>query len=179
MRLRPLVLALLAVVLLAIPLSASAAPPPVPRIAYVDMQRVMNELEEAKLAKARLQKWLEARQKEIDAQQEAIRKEKEAFDKAASTMKEEARVQKANELQQKVMEIGQRWERSRLESADRERKEMAPILTKLDEIVAGIARRDGITWVFEKREAGVLYADAAFDLTNEVIRRYNAAPAKK
>ena len=45
----------------------------------MDYQRVMLEVEDGKAAKARLQKWLESRQKEIDKEQEALRKEKETW----------------------------------------------------------------------------------------------------
>lgn len=177
MRLPPVLAALLAVVLVALPLSAVAAPPPVPRIAYVDMQRVLLEVDDAKAVKARLQKWLETRQRDLDAEQDALRKEKETLDRQTSSMTDALRQQKANELQQKVNRLTEKWEKSRAEAAERERKEMEPIQTKIEEIVAGIARREGITWVFDKRGSGVMYVDAAFDLTGEVIRTYNAARA--
>jgi outer membrane protein len=80
------------------------------KIGYVDYQRILLDVSDGKAAKARLQKWLEARQKEIDSQQEVLRKEKETLDKQASAMSEETRIQKATELQKKVYELAQKWE---------------------------------------------------------------------
>ena len=37
-------------------------------------------------------------------------------------------------------------------------------------------KRDGLAFVLEKQEAGLFYAQTQFDLTNEVIRAYNALP---
>jgi outer membrane protein len=125
------------------------------KIGYVDYQRVLLEVSDGKAAKARLQKWLEARQKEIDSQQEALRKEKETLDKQASAMSEETRIQKATELQKKVYDLAQKWERSR-----------------------GIAQREGLGLVFEKRDSGLVYAMSQYDLTNEVIRTYNSSAGK-
>lgn len=149
------------------------------KMGYVDYQRVMLEVDDGKAAKQRLQKWLESRQKEIDAEQEGLRKEKETLDKQASAMSEETRVQKATDLQKKVYDLAQKWEKSRGEAAERERKEMEPIIAKIDEIIRSISERDGLGMVFEKRDSGLVYALSQYDLTNEVIRSYNSKGGAK
>lgn len=161
---------------LAVPTLAAAADL---KLGFVDYQRVMLEVDDGKAAKARLQKWLESRQKEIDSEQEALRKEKETLDKQASAMSEETRVQKATDLQKKVYDLAQKWEKSRGEAAERERKEMEPIIGKIDEVIRGIAEREGLSMVFEKRDSGLVYALSQYDLTNEVIRSYNGAAKGK
>ncbi len=133
-------------------------------------------MEDGKAAKARLQKWLDDRQKEIDKEQEALRKEKELLDKQASAMSEDTRMQKASELQKKVIDLTQKWDRYRAEAANRERQEMEPIVAKIDQVIASIAKREGFTFVFEKRDSGLVYAQTQYDLTNEVMRGYNTLP---
>ena len=91
-------------------------------------------------------------------------------------MSEDTRMQKAAELQKKVIDLAQKWDRYRAEAADRERQEMEPIVDKIDQVIATIAERDGFTFVFEKRDSGLVYAQTQYDLTNEVIRAYNALP---
>jgi outer membrane protein len=157
------------------------------KVGYVDYQRILLEVEDGKAAKVRLQKWLESRQKEIDSEQEALRKEKETLEKQRSAMSEDAFVQKATDLQKKVYDLAQKWEKSRGEAAEKERKEMEPIVGKIDEVINRLAERDGLDLVFEKRDSGLVYALGKYDMTNEVIRAYNAgskprakdAPTKK
>ncbi|MFL5355687.1 OmpH family outer membrane protein [Archangium sp.] len=161
---------------LAVPTLAAAAEV---KLGYVDYQRVMLEVDDGKAAKVRLQKWLESRQKEIDSEQEALRKEKETLDKQASAMSEETRVQKATDLQKKVYDLAQKWEKSRGEAAERERKEMEPIIGKIDGVIHDIAEREGLGMVFEKRDSGLVYALNQYDLTNEVIRTYNSSAKGK
>jgi len=169
-------LSVLAVALsLAVPTLAAAQDM---KIGYVDYQRVLLEVEDGKAAKVRLQKWLEGRQKEIDAEQEALRKEKEVLDKQASAMNEEMRTQKAMDLQKKVYELAQKWEKSRGEAAEKERKEMEPIIGKIDSVISGIATRNGLAMVFEKRDSGLVFALDQYDLTTEVIRTYNNTKGK-
>ncbi|ATB32525.1 OmpH family outer membrane protein [Melittangium boletus] len=169
-------LSVLAITLsLAVPTLAAAADL---KLGYVDYQRVMLEVDDGKAAKARLQKWLESRQKEIDAEQEVLRKEKETLDKQASAMSEETRIQKATDLQKKIYDLAQKWEKSRSEAAERERKEMEPIIARIDDVIKTIADRDGLGMVFEKRDSGLVFALSQYDLTNEVIRSYNGGKGK-
>ncbi|HSP81977.1 MAG TPA: OmpH family outer membrane protein [Myxococcaceae bacterium] len=170
MSLRSQLSALAVALMFAVPSLAAAADL---KVGYVDYQRVLLEVNDGKSAKGRLQKWLESRQKEIDSEQEALRKEKETLDKQRSAMSEEAFIQKATDLQKKVYDLAQKWEKSRAEAADKERKEMAPIVEKIDKVIGTLAEREGLDFVFEKRDSGLVYALSQYDLTNEVIRAYN------
>lgn len=149
------------------------------KAAYVDLQRALLEVDEGRQAKARLQKMLTDKQKDLDKEQEALRKEKELLDKQRSAMSEDAFVQKQTELQQKIMVLAQKWEKGQKEMALTERNELQAIFAKMDPIIAQIAQREGITMVFEKSDSGLVYAPAALDLTNELVRVYNAKGGKK
>ncbi|MBZ4419991.1 OmpH family outer membrane protein [Myxococcus sp. RHSTA-1-4] len=172
MSLRTTIAAVAAVLSLALPVAASAADM---KVAYVDLQRVLLEVDDGKAAKARLQKWLDDRQKEIDKEQDALRKEKETLDKQASAMSPDTKAQKEGELQRKVMQLAQKWEKSRAEAANKERQEMEPIIGKIDQVIASIAERDDLAFVLEKRDSGIVFARSQYDISNEVIRAYNAA----
>jgi outer membrane protein len=143
------------------------------KLGYVDLQRALTEVEEGRAAKARLQGLIEAKEKEISKEQEGLRKEKEVLDKQASAMSEEARMQKNNELQRKVMELAQKWEKARQDMSAKERTELQAIFAKMDPIIAAIAQREGMTMVFEKNDAGLVFAPPHLDMTNELVRRYN------
>jgi outer membrane protein len=171
MSLRSTIAAAAAVVSLALPAAALAQA----KVAYVDLQRVMLEVDDGKAAKARLQKWLDERQKEIDKEQQALKTEKETLDKQSSAMSADVKQQKAEELQRKVMTLAQKWEKSRAEAANKERQEMEPIINKIDQVVASIAERDDLAFVLERRDSGIVFARSQYDISNEVIRAYNSA----
>lgn len=143
------------------------------KLGYVDLQRALQEVDEGRSAKSRLQGLLEAKQKEIDREQEGLRKEKELLDKQASAMSEEARTQRQNELQKKVVELTQKWEKGRQDMGTKERSELQAIFGKMDPIIASLAQREGMTMVFEKSDSGLVFAPPALDLTNELVRLYN------
>lgn len=144
------------------------------KLGYVDLQRALLEVDEGRDAKARLQKALEGKQKELDGQQEALRKEKESLEKQAPMMAEDVRNQKQGDLQRKLMELAQKYEKGKAEMAQKERTELESIFKKMDPIIAEVAQRESLTMVFEKTDSGIVFAPASLDITNELVRMYNA-----
>jgi outer membrane protein len=141
------------------------------KVGYVNIQRALDELEEGKAAKARLQALLEAKQKDLDKERDALRKEKEQLDKQAGLMSEEVRLQRQNELQQRLLELAQRWEKGTAELTNKEQGELQAIFTKLYPIIEQIAQQEGLTMVFNKT-AAMVYGGPRLDYTNEMIRLY-------
>ncbi|MHB8876364.1 MAG: OmpH/Skp family outer membrane protein [Myxococcaceae bacterium] len=158
---------------LVLALAAPAAAYADVKLAYVDLQRALLEVNEGRDAKKRLQQVLDAKQKDLDKEQDALRKEKDVLDKQASMMSEETRIQKQTDLQKKLFDLAQRWEKGKAEMANKERTELQAIFQKMDPIIASIATREGITMVFEKTDSGLVYAPPSYDLTNELVRIYN------
>ncbi len=143
------------------------------KLGYVDLQRAIQEVEEGRQAKARLQALLDSNQKDIDKRQEALRKESETLQKQSSAMSEDTLRQKQIELQKKLMELAQDWDKRKQDMANKERTELQAIFAKMDPIIAQIAQREGFTMVFEKTDSGLVYAPASLDITNELVRLYN------
>src|SRR5215472_2958360 len=114
------------------------------KLGYVDLQRALGEVEEGRAAKARLQGLIEAKEKEI-----------------------------SKELEGRVMELAQKWEKARQDMSAKERSELQAIFAKMDPIIAAIAQREGMTMVFEKNDAGLVFAPPHLDMPNELVRRYN------
>jgi outer membrane protein len=176
MSLRSKLSALAIVLSLAMPTLASAADL---KVGYVNLARVLSEVEEAKAARARLQKWVESREKEIAQEQQTLLKEKETLEKQASAMSQDVREQKAADFQKKYVELMKKFEASQREVAEREGKEMGPIRKKLEETIATIAQRGELDMVFERQDSGLLFAAEQYDLTNEVIRTFNSTKSSK
>ena len=175
----------------AIPLTFSVAAHAQVKIGYVDYQRALAELEEAKAARTRLEGIKEQKQKDLDKAQDALKKDKETFDKQASTMTEQARNQKAEDLQKRFIDLQQSFEKGRAELAQKENEEFQPIVGKMRAIINTIAQKEGFTMVFDA--GGIAYAPDSLNLTPQLVRTYNeqnkakatptapaaAAPAKK
>ncbi len=148
------------------------------KAAYVDVQRAVQEVDEGKAAKTRLQAVVVERQKALEKEQVALKAEKDAYDKQASTMTDAARRNREEDLQKKFFDFSQKAEKVRTELAEQERKELSSIFPKLEALLGQIATRDSLTMVFDKSNSGLAWAPPALDLTNELIRMYNASTPK-
>lgn len=148
------------------------------KIAYVDLQRALLEVEDGKKAKAQLEKLKADRQKELDAAQDEVRKLKEAFDAQVQFMKPEVKQQKQMELAQKLQGLQQTFAEKQKELVKREAELTKTIFGRMGKILAKIGEDQSYTMIFEKGDSSLLWAPRHLDLTDEVIRRYNAGEGK-
>jgi outer membrane protein len=144
------------------------------KIGFVDLQRALNEVDDGKSAKAVLKKDFDEKQKQLDAKRVEFEKLKTEFDKQSVVMAEQAKRDRAAELDRKALELQQLFMQLQKDLSDRERDVTRGIFDKMSGIVREIAEADGFTMIFERSDSGLVYAPPALDLTNELIRKYNA-----
>ncbi|MCK5691028.1 OmpH family outer membrane protein, partial [Myxococcota bacterium] len=148
------------------------------KVGYVQMARILNEVEDGKSAKKKLQRYFDKRQKKLDALQLDLKKEKEDFDKRAGMMKPAVRQKKQEDLQRKFMEVQQTYMQLQKELIAEETKLTQEIANKARKIIERIGDRDGYTLVLEIGET-VLYYKRHMDITDTVVRDYNRQYGKK
>ena len=147
------------------------------KIAVVDLQRALEETEDGKKAKAKLKSDFDKKQKELDDKQEELKKMKEDFDKKSALLKPDAAAAEQKKLQDRFVELQQTYARLQQDLAKREQEATGGIFRKLQLVVKQISEKNNFDAVLEKNSA-VVWAKDALDITNEVIRNYNADASK-
>jgi outer membrane protein len=147
------------------------------KLGFVDLQRALYETEEGRKARATLKKEFDKKQKELDEQQEEVKKAIEDLNKKRTLLPAETVRQKEAELQERVGKVQQTYMRHQQDLQAKEQEATAPIVERLQRIIAKIATSENFTMVLDK-SAGVVFAKPHLDLTNEVIRRFNAGEEK-
>ena len=154
------------------------------KLGFVDLRRALAETEDGRKARANLKKEFDKKQKELDEQQEDVKKALEDLNKKRTLLPADTVRQKEAELQERIGKVQQTYMRHQQDLAAKEEEATAPIVERLQRIIGKIAASENFTMVLDK-SAGVVFAKPHLDLTNEVIRRFNAgeekgsAPAKK
>lgn len=154
------------------------------RIGYVDLQRALNEVDEGKAATALLKKDFDQKQKQLNAKKAEFDKAQAEFEKQAVVMSEQARRDRGQDLERRARELQTIFVQLQKEISDRERDATKGIFEKMAAIVRDIAEAEGFSIVLDKN-SGIVYAPPSLDLTNDLIRKYNArhpagkAPAAK
>lgn len=148
------------------------------KVAFVDMQRALLEVDEGKAAKSQLEKLKADKQKQLDGEQEALKKLKADFDTQKAMMKDDVRRKREEELAEKLGRLQMLYATLQKDLAGKEAELTKDIFKRMARILEKMGKEQKWTMIFEKTESSVLWAEQSLDLTNELIRRYNGGEGK-
>jgi outer membrane protein len=157
--------------LLGIASLASAARAQAPKFGYVDVQRAIQEVEEGRAARTRLKTEYDQRRAQIDKKSADLEKMQQDYEKQAPVLSDDAKRKKQEEFQKALIEARKSASDLQEDMNRQEQQAMSSILQRIQQVVAEIAEREGVAFVIDK--STLLFAPAAADMTNEVVRRYN------
>ena len=141
------------------------------KIAYVDMQKALNNCEAGKEAKRQIAVEVEKIQKEFAGKQKDLEKIKEDLEKRGSVLSESVRQQKERDYQAKSRDL-QRLQRDYEEDLRRKDREFSErILRNLEAIIKKMGEEGKYTLILEKNQPTLIYISNILDLTDEVIKR--------
>ena len=160
----------IAFLLATIALAAAARAQPL-KLAYVDVQRAIQETEEGKAARNRLKSEFDQRRSQIDKKSADLEKMQQEYEKQAPVLSDDAKRKKQEDFQKALIEARKSAGDLQEDMNRQEQQAMSNILQRLQQVVAEIAERESLSFVMDK--GMLLYAPAAADITNEVVRRYN------
>jgi outer membrane protein len=138
------------------------------------MQRVVAETRDGKVARSHIESLRKARQAELDKSTDEFQALRSNLARQRLVLKPEILEQRERELAEKMSKLQNTYLRLQQDLSAEEVKAIKQVTGKTQSVVERIAADEGLTLVLEKNEAGVLWATPSLDLTNEVIRRYEA-----
>lgn len=144
------------------------------KVGCIDIQRAINECNAGKEAKKVIAKELEKFQRLYGEKQKELQGMKESLDKQALMLNPDARAAKEKDLQAKGREF-QRW----VEDIQNEVKQKGTEIERnislgLQKVIQKVGADEGYTFILEKNENFVLFSSKAIDLTDKVIKLYDA-----
>ncbi len=143
------------------------------RIGVVDMQRAVSETEEGRNAEAQLMGVKKKLEAELNRKLKEFYDEEEKVRKAWSILKEDEKRKRAGDSRKKFEGLQKRYLDAERELMEKKTKVMMKITQRLNTVIQKIAQQSKYDYIFAN--AAVLWAPRHVDLTNEVIRQYNAA----
>jgi outer membrane protein len=170
MRNRLMVTAVLLMIFAAVPARADV------KLAFVDVQRALNECEAGKTAKAEFRVKVEAAEKKLQEEQNEVGGLKDELEKKGMLMKPEQR----QNLQDDYLNKAKNFERNYKDSKDdlerRDQEMTGKIIHDLAEVIRDVGEKQGYTMVMEK--GSILWGLPSIDITDQVIRTYNGMHVK-
>jgi outer membrane protein len=149
------------------------------KVGYVDLQRALMETEEGRKARSDLKKVFEAKQKELDEQQTELKKSMEDLEKKRTLLPADKVKAIETDIQGRLQKVQQTYMRHQQDLSTKEQEATGKIFERMQRIIARISTAENFTMVFDRQQAGLIFAKPHLDLTNELIRRYNSGEGKE
>lgn len=144
-----------------------------PNIGWVDIQKALQSVESGKKAKKNFEQEVSKAREDLQKQDAALKEEQEALQKQAMMLSEKVKRDKMQEFQKKVYEFQQKFQQTQVTMQKREQELTFPIINELVKIVEEVSKEEELSYVLEKSQSSLVYAQPDLDVTDKVIARYN------
>jgi outer membrane protein len=146
------------------------------KLAYVDIQRALNDCRNGKAAKAEFRGRLERVQQQLQGEQSEVQQLKDELEKKGSLMQPDQRQSLEERYSRKLRDFQDDYKSTRDSLQEKDNEITGAIVRDLATIVREIGQKNGYTMVMEK--GNLLWATPATDITDDVIRNYDAVNVK-
>src|SRR5450759_1168624 len=161
----------------------AAAQTPVPKVAVIDVQRLVVESAAGKEAQGRVKKVIDSKQGESEKVQKELQALQQKLTDQGPSMTEEKRDALNKEYQEKGISYKRFQDDAQRQVQEAQQKELSDLERRVMPVINEVGKEKGYTLIFNKYAPGMLiYADDKIDITDDVLKRFNtqiAAPPPK
>lgn len=156
-----------------LPMSASAQAPAsdAGRIGYIDIQKILETSKAGRMLSADLERQRNVAESKLKAMQPPMTDLRTRIVAGGSTLSEEQLSQLKRELEDKMAQMNRAQEDATRDIRKASEKGLETIEQKVMPAINQIGKEGGYSFIFRKYESGLIYADEAGDITEQVIQR--------
>jgi len=160
------------------------APKPFPqgaKVAYVVLQRIANESADGRVATTRIQAMQQKKAAELNEKNKQLQTMQARLEKEGSVMSASAAADLQKNIEKLNLEVQRFTQDAQAEVQELQQQLQQEFQQRLEPVLAQVASDMGLQFVFNGPDAGLVWADAALDISAEVIKKLDAAkpaPAK-
>ena len=168
------------------PATPPAPQPPRPfpegsKFAFVDIQVIASNSAEGKAATAKLDELRKKKNTELQSKATALKGMQDKLQAGGTVLSDSARAQLQKDIEKGQRDLEYAQQDAQTEVQDMTNQLQEEFQTKLNPILEQIRADKGLLMIFSSRDAGIVAADMGLDLSDEVIKRFDAtktAPKK-
>jgi outer membrane protein len=149
------------------------------KVAVVDFQQALTEIDEGATAMARLEGVRDEKMRNIEAKRQELTALQTELRNQAAILSEAALASKQQEFEQKAMAFQQQGAQAEMELQNQYLMMMEEFFAKLSAVAEEIGKERGYNLVLEATESGVVFNQGVDDITAELVKRYNARHSVK
>ncbi|MCB9759357.1 MAG: OmpH family outer membrane protein [Alphaproteobacteria bacterium] len=144
------------------------------KVLTVDYSRAIQEIDEGKAAQSRLDRMYEGKKAEIEQLEADIMALQKEYESKVAVLSDAARQEYEQRLYEKQVLYQQTYANADMQMQQAYFSSMEQLMGGLKNVAEEIGRERGVDLVLEVSQGAVLYAKPELDITNDVVKRYNA-----
>jgi outer membrane protein len=161
------------------PAAAPVPPRPFPegaKIAFMNIPRIAAESVEGKASTTKVNGLREKKLAELNGKNKQLETAQQKLNSGA-LLSEDARAAAQKETEKLQVEIQRLQQDAEAEMQDLQQQLQLDFQRKLSPIIQQVAVEKGLQILLSQTDAGMVWAEPGLDLTNEIIKRFDAASA--
>jgi outer membrane protein len=162
----------------AAPAAAAPAPKPFPegvKYAFVYVQRIAAESSEGKASTEKVKALNDQKVKELNDKNKALQAAQQKLESGGSLLSDAARTQLASDIDRQQKDIQRFTEDAQQEVQTLQAQLQDDFQRQLTPIIQKVATDRSLHMIFSVTDSGLVWGDPSLDLTDEVIKAFNAA----
>lgn len=148
-----------------------------PRIAVIDVERLVRDSALGKEAFGRLKKINDGKKEEADKLAKELREMEQKLADQGQSLAEDKRDALQKSYQEKAISYKRFNDDAKRELDQAQAKELAELEKRVLPVITQVGREKGFQLIFNKFNAGLLFADETADVTEDVLKRFNTTVA--
>ena len=140
------------------------------RMAVIDVERLVQESALGKEAFARLKRINDSKKGEAEKLAKEIREMEQKLADQGQSLADDKREALQKQYQEKAMSFKRFNEDATRELDQQQKKELAELERRVMPVIAQVGKEKGYTMIFNKFQSGLVFADDAADVTDEVLQ---------
>ena len=167
------------------PAAPAPAQPPAPKpfpqgskVAYVVLQRIANESADGRVATTRIQALQQKKAAELNEKSKQLAGLQQKLEKEGSVMNASASADLQKQIEKLNLEVQRFTQDAQAEVQELQQELQQEFQQRLEPVIQQVATEMGLHFVFNGPDAGLVWADSALDITNDVIKKLDASAGK-
>lgn len=144
------------------------------KLASVDYQKALESVAEGETARKKLESMFQSKKAAIEKMKTNLDAMQADYQKQSVLLSDSAKKEKEDAINLAGMQFQQAYQQSEGEMQQAYQGAMEQLIAKMKTITTGIATERAYTLVIEVNEGGVVYTSPTIDITDELVKRYNA-----
>jgi len=162
------------------PAAAPAQTPPKPfpqgsKVAYVVLQRIANESADGRVATTRIQALQQKKAAELNEKNKQLTTAQQRLEKEGAVMSAAAGAELQKTIERLNVEVQRFTQDAQAEVQELQQTLQQEFQQRLEPVLQQVATDMGLQFVFNGPDAGLVWADAALDISSEVIKKLDSA----